>query len=440
MNIVFSANAPVLRATNESEDFSYSVSPAVPTQPIYGVAGATEELADCFAVPVSKTLSHNVCQVSVVDSLTAPGHRLVSRDSSMATISGDTITGVGTTLGLVPVDVVTPAGTRSYSFNNGSEIDPAHQFVTQYKDGSLAKHIVDGVMANIAGKTPSDTTQKAFTTNNYNSATPNAVRNPNIFSGAISLSGFGIMNDRQDGVVGALGGDCHWMHPPVLISSRHILSASHWHPHTKVVFLDKLGNYHTRTIVANTSSAPNLDPILDGVSGIDLYVGYLNAVVPDCDIVKVMPSNWSTYLPTSGPGIVRGVLPAYVKMCFKNVGSLPETISDQLGVCWTEQYETPLGTVRYKNEVSILALPPFEHGTLARWGYLADSPGSSASPVFFRINNDNVLITFRSPAYNISVSTTLINAAMNNLAVAQGEVNPTYALLHPDLSRFTSYA
>ena len=76
------------------------------------------------------------------------------------------------------------------------------------------------------------------------------------------------------------------------------------------------------------------------------------------------------------------------------------------------------------------------------WGSLA-YPGDSGMPSFFLMNGELILIgvLWTDIGYgNISAATTELNTMMNNTADAGDPQKGSYALVHPDLSSFTTYA
>lgn len=389
------------------------------------VSGNTSPISyyDADGLSYNSATVVNNKRISVFPSLSYPDYTL-------------TIEGVGLTYdqyGLVTnttgATVVGSANvkTRLTEIKSTFSIGPGNYTInkfTSFKAGSVGEHCLAQINALVSGKTPSVITQAHMQACNFDSANPVATVNPSAFCASLDWTGISVMN---------WGGTAQEAkHPGVLISPRHLLTASHYPTNAGssteyVVFKDSLGNYQKKTVVSSYDL------------GNDIRVLLLNSAVTNCKIYPVLPQNYMNYLHSiaaydgtySGP-----VLPVlsrkmhdaagnWYSMGFWNIGFVGITGSL---IGYTQAYFAGNEYVEiYKDGLGL-------------WSSIILG-GDSGGPSFTVINGEPVFLgTFHYANYfpPIHDNITTINSAMVALATAQGDNTP-YALVEKDLSAFTQF-
>lgn len=147
---------------------------------------------------------------------------------------------------------------------------PINETFYPFSTGSVSAHIIETINGYISGKQPGGSSQSLYSTD--------GTRNPNLMTGALDLSAF-----NKNSNVGS----------PVLVSSRHVLSAAHVSAPTSVTFLKSDGSTVSRNVVASTS----LFHPIDGAVSIDIRVSLLQSAIADVTPVYVPPADFHTKLP-----------------------------------------------------------------------------------------------------------------------------------------------
>lgn len=407
MGIIFNQSGTRIRGYTAAHDFSYFV-----TEKPFG-AGTTPSIQTDSNIN-TVTGAENNFQVHVVDSNFLSGHTLINNTPSIITLDGN---GDATRLqnGLASIDIATPVGRRNYSRIMSTSSIPKKAWQS-FVAGSLGKHIVDSMLALISGKTVSSTTHAAFTSNNYLTATPAVVRNPNLYCAALNLTGISVMGAGGNG----------YIHPGMLISPRHVIGATHFHGTGPWVWLGTDGQYHSASLAQGYA-----------IANTDIWIGYLNASISNCAILKVLPANYINYLPNAD-----GDLLLNLPILSKTAHSGTPAAATGAGDWWTINHILMLiqmtGNKRwfaYQRFDSDIAALPTEAWHVPIVG------GDSGSPLFILINGELVLIGAHLGAVTgdtYSNYITEIEAAMNSLGAAQGDMT-SYSLNKVDLSAFTSY-
>lgn len=292
-----------------------------------------------------------------------------------------------------------------------------------YATGSLAKHITDAMTTLINGKTPSDTTLLNYSTFSGDYTSPNVVRNTNNFAASIDLSGMSIFrNEAQN--------NGYW--PAALVSSRHFICANH---------VTGGGGFSYCWMAPDGSyvKATAIDYYV--IPGTDLQVGYLDQAIPaKIKKFKVLPSNYKTYLPSTGSY----TLPSLSKRMALGQSDVTTSTAkyDSLRVLSVKMYNQAIGgygtDTPYVNVPVTGQLDPTS--VFAPWEVVLHT-GDSSGPSWLLINGEPVLLGHYaeitgSPSIADYIST--IESHMNSMALAHGD-GTSYSLTKVDLSGFPSY-
>ncbi len=212
-------------------DFSASMSPV--TTPVAAL-DITQSSQDIIVDIDVSAYTSNGQQITVVDSPLAPTHSFVDMTPSLATTDSAglvTVNPLSIYGGTAQVSVVTPVGSRTYSGNVSATGKTITTASVLFAPGSVSKHIYDTIKALWDGKTPGNSTMDTFTSNNYNTSAPAAVRNAALWSGSFGQEAISIM--RSD--VASAGN-----FPLMLLSSRHFYCCAHAAPSIRLRYA--LGN------------------------------------------------------------------------------------------------------------------------------------------------------------------------------------------------------
>jgi hypothetical protein len=419
MNIVYANGANKLLGMRQQDDFSYSIRE---TPDIGGGNTTPQTIQDCNVNTVDAVISDNNFAIDVHDSTLASGHEFINNTPTIVSCdaAGNVVKIIN---GTAIIDIKTPVGKRQYSRVMVSAATFQKSYWQSFVAGSLGKHIVDGMLALVAGKICNNTTTDMFTSNNYNTSAPAAVRNPSMFAAGLDLTAISIMDKRWDGIT-------TYGHPGMLISPRHILGAAHYQAYGPIVWLDSVGAYHTATPLSYTT-----------IPGTDIIIQYLGAAVTGITPLKVLPSDWQTYLPNLDTEINdTGIdffpnLPCLTKIVHAPAGGTRDTMALNHFVRLTIPSPNPPWWAAWLRTDPLIAALDTERFQGPIGG------GDSGGPLFLLINGELVLIgTYLSATSSANVSgyITEIEAAMNSLAAAQGDFT-SYSLSKVSLAGFTSY-
>ena len=273
-----------------------------------------------------------------------------------------------------------------------------------YSGGTLAKHCYDTVNDRIAGKNPTVSKPIFSTLTHYGS--PAYVRNTGCWAYDLDLTCISPWNSAG---VQCMGG--------TLISPCHIAFANHYQISngSKIRYVT-LNN----TIVEHTV----IDQIV--VANTDIQIGLLDSDVPSSiSFAKILPSNWSSYLPN-----------LYRNTQYNSSNGLPIMSLDyDKKASINELYyiaDNSTAWIRFSSSGS--SFHPFREGIIG---------GDSGSPSFLVINNQLVLIlTWSSAAagpFYGGAYVSLTNTAMNTLWTRNSRSGSSYTLTPIDLSGFTAF-
>lgn len=403
---IYSPGAKTLRGWMPIEDFSVQSSQG---QTGTAVPGSLTTDKDQSILTASYSGTSQTYQLSVSGDVVPS---FVNRTPAVVSV---TASGLVTALasGLAQVDAVTSKGTRRWEqLVLASQATVSVPQFQGYVAGSLARHITDQMLALIAGKTASDATRNVYSHNLYginavningDNQAPDAVRNASNFAAAIDLSGM------------TVGTYYAGIFPCALISPRHVIRADHVSSQGRCVWLGTNGQFYTATV----KSSQNI--------GGDINIGYLDTPVPAAvKPFKVLPSNYTTYLPSTQVQRIPLLSKGW-------------TAGDKLRVIeyWirtTNPFLSSAPSIALDTQSVPIAGSPFES-----W-FSPIISGDSSSPQWAVINGEAVLM---GSLWNVTGCSHYgdyvpqIEAAMN--AIKDAGDATVYALSHPDLSAFTSY-
>lgn len=265
---------------------------------------------------------------------------------------------------------------------------------SSYASSSLAKEVNDAIDDRINGLDAS-TAKPIFSTQNHSTST--YVRNTNCWASDLDLTSISPWNSS--------GGSTR---AGTLISPRHIIFAAHYQINngSTVRFVDNNNNVVTRTMI-NKLTHPEYKPYYP-----DLTVGLLDSDVPNTiGFVKILPQNWSNYLPS-----------------LSTSHSLPCLILDQEEKSLISELTNLNINAPFKRPVLSSRLAFFENII----------SGDSGNPAFLIINDELVIITvWTSGGAGSGTSILYHKDAINTMMSTLGG---GYSLTEIDLSGFTDYS
>ena len=321
----------------------------------------------------------------------------ISSDPSIATVDNN---GLVTHVSNGVATITMSAGNQSISDTlyfqtlSSGNVDTFNSYLS----GSLAYHISDTIDSRLVGKNKVDNL-KIFTTQNHSTQT--YVRNPNVWCADLPnlLTCMSPWNST--------GGS---QRAGTLISPRHIIFAAHFQINTNATirFVKMDGTVVNRTMT-NKITHPSYAPYYP-----DITVGLLDSDVPeDISFAKVLPSDWSDYLPS---------LNVYTD------GEIPAIALDQ--------EEKALVTDWYRETVTTAFNSPTSSDRLEMFELLIG--GDSGNPAIIPINGEPVILTvwtFGGAGAGTSISNQV--SAINSMMTTLGG---GYQLTTISLSSFNNYS
>lgn len=293
----------------------------------------------------------------------------------VATASGDSSLFSSTS-----VNVVAISGTVNNTFSS-------------YVSGSLAKSINDAVDSRISGKNPA-TAKNIFSTQNHN--TPSYIRNTGCWASDLNLTPISPWNSTGSNTRAG-----------TLISPRHIIFAAHYpiDNNSSIRFIDSNNNIITRTMT-NKLTHPSYSPYYP-----DISIGILDSDVPNTvGFVKILPSNWSSYLPSLDS--------KYRVPCLVIDQEEKALISELYSLTTSANFLIPTDSTRLSFYENIIT-------------------GDSGNPAFLIINGELVIITVWT--YGGSGAGTSIAYHKNAINTMMNTLGGGYSLTEVSLSGLNSY-
>lgn len=272
-----------------------------------------------------------------------------------------------------------------------------------YSGGTLAKNCYDACNDRVVGKNPT-ASKPIFSTLNHASST--YVRNTGCWAYDLDLTCISPWNTTGANTMGG-----------TLISPCHIAFANHY----------RINNgAKIRYVTSNNVTIERT--VIDQINAVDdIQIGILDSDVPSSiSFAKILPSNWSTYLPN----------------LYRNTRYN------------TNSAGLPVMSLDYDKKASIMELHYIADnaGAYVRWPSQNSNfypflemiiGGDSGSPSFLIINNQLVLIltwtsSIAGPFYG-GIYITPLNTAMNTLWTRNGRSGGSYTVTPIDLSGFTPF-
>lgn len=436
-SIVFSPTATKLRGFNQDDDFTYAVA-STPLGTPGGVVASS--IYDANTLITTTTGSTNLFRLDVSKSLVNPDNTLVfsSDDPGVVTVdqTGQTFF---VAAGAASVRIKAGGIERRYTQNVSTVGNLTSETVESYKAGSLGQHVWDYMLGLVGGKTPQGTspdyggTQNLFTQNNHHvDGTNNAVRNTAFFADVLADKFCALACGNLDGA-----GTPTSIHPPILVSPRHVYGAKHYHAAngTAITFRKPDGSYQTVTILSSYTNAS------------DHWIGYLSApIAASIAPLKVMPANWRSFIKScdqdNGGAFAWGILPVFTKVMHNPAGGW----SDRVSISYLQSVYTPTA-VGYSDSLSVGGAWFSSTATFYSWAGMVRG-GDSGGMVAMPVNGELVLLGgwWSAGGFQEIQSDPLnLETEMRNLATANGDsandpyTGVPYAFIRADLSAFTPY-
>lgn len=260
-----------------------------------------------------------------------------------------------------------------------------------YVNGSLAKSVSEAIDNRISSKNP-ESSKPIYSTQDH--TTPTYVRNIDCWASDIDLTCISPWNSTENN-----------NRAGTLISPRHIIFAAHYQIDNgaTIRFVDNNNNVITRTMVTKLTH-PSYTPYYP-----DISIGILNSDVPSSiKFAKILPQNWSTYLPNL-------------------------SLTHKVPCLALDQEEKALILDLYLlNTVVAFAIP----SNPTRFGFFESIvSGDSGNPVFLIINGELVILTtwtYSGSGTSILYHKDVINNMMETLGGG-------YSLTEINLNGFNTY-
>jgi hypothetical protein len=269
--------------------------------------------------------------------------------------------------------------------NSYSQIGATVDTFLGWASGSLAHHCTNQIDNLIATKTQ----KNVYTVANGSSF----VRNSDCWINSVDMSCASPWNSTGGNIMAG-----------TLISPRHVMFCKHFNFYPSIgatmYFVSQSGDVVTRTI-------SSIQQVTSPSGPVDIAIGYLNSDVPNTiKFAKILPSNWSTYLPNIH---YTKKIPSFWFNQFESASIY--TLYELSNIFGTN------GDIKYSN---------FYNGIIRF---------DSGSPYFILINNEPVLLgvlTGGGTGAFVSSFITEINNTMSSLG-------GSYTLSNIDLSGFSTY-
>ncbi|MBP6858977.1 MAG: hypothetical protein KBC33_04095 [Candidatus Pacebacteria bacterium] len=265
-------------------------------------------------------------------------------------------------------------------------------FSGMYASSSLAAHILDTMDDRLTGITPSNTTQRIYSS--YNDTTHTYTRNTNLFIADVDLTSI----PATRGTVGPSTGDGFLVAPDIMVQAKHVAHANG----TVYWFVDDSNNAVSTTQVGRTD-----------ISGTDMTVIRVSPAVTGVSFAKILPSYINTKITSTALNY------ANVPMVYQR-----QDRSLYIGAFkWHQSYDGYDMTRAYDDS------SPF-------YDWFSDIiGGDSGNPAFLVINDELVALgswSNSSNGWSLNENKATIEAAMTGLGSA-------YSLTEANLSAFPTF-
>lgn len=378
-----------------------SPSVVVTETPINGsTSSATVVIDDINVTRTTTTPTTNNCKLNVIRISDDQSHDFVSTTPSICSVDSDgNITRISSGAGKVAI--YTPFHIIGFSrtFSNNATV-VSDEFLS-WTTGSLGAHIDAAIRTMISGRTAGASTQAVLSSTSGGAASPNHVRNANLFTGTLDLSAISVYGTAYDSN----------KFPVVLISPLHVMAGhAGASPGQQIVFKASNGTYEVRTVVSQVIVANDWG---------ENYVGLLNSEITTITPMKMLPTTWEQYLPNLTQDSLLSRLPVLNKGW--TAGDFIRILNADRAYYWHANLPYSLG-LRASTDVEFQSWSSDIVG------------GDSNGPVFIPINGEPVLLhcmNFTNGGAFYPSSSAAIQAAMTSLA--------TGTLSYADLSLFPTY-
>lgn len=362
------------------------------TRTTTSASSGTSSVQDLLYVTSSGATTISDYFISINQSV--PDYIPITVTSSNTGVLSNPVNGVASGI-IAGSATLTASGNNEFSARMvtvSSVIGTTNSVLSGYVSSSVSYAASSGIDSRISGKSAS-TAKSIFTTQNHGSSI--YVRNSGCWAYDLDLTSISPWNST--GANTRAG---------TLISPRHIIFAAHYQINNGSIirFVTTDNTVVERTMINKVSLSQTLYP--------DITIGVLDSDVPNTiGYVKVLPSNWSSYLPNVG-AIYR--IPALA------LDYEEKALVTELGVVngGTLIFYTPINAQRLSFFETIIV-------------------GDSGNPVFLIINGQLVLLTVWT--WGGSGGGTFVTYFKNDINSAMSSLGGGYTLTEVDLSGFTSY-
>jgi hypothetical protein len=334
-----------------------------------------------------------------------------SSNTNVATISGNFLyyktngTAFVTVSGLSILDTAVTKNTTNFAFASGTN---GTLSIVSYLSAAPQTTRLDSTTAvdlRIFNKSAT-TSKNIFTTQNHTLSS--YVRNTNCWAYDLDLTCISPWNSSTGWPGGTTGAG-------TLITPRHIIFAAHFELPVgcNIRFITNNNTIVQRRVIAKKRH-PSYSILYP-----DLTIGVLDSDVPSSiSFCKILPDNWSNYLPTDIDGIPCLVLDQEEKALTADGWS---SVNNGAGII---QLKRPSDTKRLQFYEELIV-------------------GDSGNPCFFIINNQLVILTVwtsgpSGAGTSISAEKAVLNQMINELDTSVG-INTGYTLTEVNLSNFKNF-
>lgn len=291
-----------------------------------------------------------------------------------------------------------------------------------YKNDTLAKYVSDSIDSRILNKNP-ENSKPVFSTKNDVSI--NYIRNTGCWASDLDLTCVSVWNSS----LGSQGGG-------TLISPRHIIFAAHFQINNGSIlrFVNNNNEVISRTLI-NKITHPNYNSPI--VFFPDITIGVLDSDVPtSIGFAKILPLNWSNYLPTltiENDTIFGG----FTIPCLFFDQEKKALISDLRSLILPSGFTLPASNIPWPQDGRFTNTLWKQPSNTRLLFFETIVTGDSGSPAFLIINNQLVLVTVWT--FGGAGGGTSILYFKDNINEIMTSLGGGYSLTEIDLSGFVSF-